>query len=177
MEFNIITTERLKLRKITPEVFQFVFSNYEDSEIMKFFGYSEESLQVWKDRLDKGLTMFNKTLLYFHILDKDADALIGWCGYHTWYENHRRAEIGYEIYDESYKGKGIMTEAMHPILDYGFNEMNLHRIEALVEPNNVGSLKIMDNFGFIQEGHLKEHYIKDGTIEDSLVFALFRKNK
>lgn len=57
---------------------------------------------------------------------------IGWCGYHTWYIDHRRAEIGYAIRSDEYKAQGIMTEVMNAVLRYGFEVMNLHRIEAFI---------------------------------------------
>jgi ribosomal-protein-alanine N-acetyltransferase len=54
--------------------------------------------------------------------------------------------------------------------------MNLNRIEALVSPKNIPSLKLITNMGFSQEGILKEHYNVDGILEDSLLFGLLKKN-
>ena len=65
-----------------------------------------------------------------------------------------------------------MTEALTPIIAYGFSEMQLHRIEAFVGPNNSPSLNLMRKFGFTQEGQLRQHYLKDGKFEDSVVFSL-----
>ncbi len=135
---------------------------------------SEEDTQLEKEKYKAGFSTFNKTFLYFQIIDKKSDEIIGWCGYHTWYTSHDRAEIGYILFDEEAKGKGYMTEVMTPILAYGFGKMNLHRVEAFVGKENVPSLKLMSNFGFTQEGHLKEHYLKNGVYEDSLVFSLLK---
>lgn len=175
MEFEIIETPRLKLRKLNQEVFDFVFNKYTNQELQRFLALnSEEDIQLEKEKYKTGFSTFNKTFLYFQIIDKKSDKIIGWCGYHTWYTSHDRAEIGYILFDEEAKGKGYMTEVMTPILAYGFGEMNLHRVEAFVGKENVPSLKLMSNFGFTQEGHLKEHYLKNGVYEDSLVFALLR---
>jgi ribosomal-protein-alanine N-acetyltransferase len=54
-----------------------------------------------------------------------------------------------------------MTEAVSSIIDYGFNKLNLHRIEALVGSNNIPSLKIMENHNFTKEGLLRQHYVAD----------------
>ena len=101
---------------------------------------------------------------------------IGWCGYHLWYTEHQRAEIGYVMEDNNFRGKGLMTEAMRLIISYGFKEMNLNRIEALIEPNNTPSLKLAENFQFVKEGHMRDHYIKNGIAEDSLIYALLKKD-
>ncbi len=68
-----------------------------------------------------------------------------------------------------------MKEAVKAIIDYGFENMNLRRIEAYVGPTNEASLKIMMHFNFQQEGYLKKHYVYDDVSEDSVVFALLRK--
>jgi ribosomal-protein-alanine N-acetyltransferase len=65
-----------------------------------------------------------------------------------------------------------MKEALKPIIDYGFNQMKLNRIEALIAPNNIPSLKLIKHFNFKEEGLLKNHYLKDGVYEDSLFFGL-----
>ncbi|HEY2728055.1 MAG TPA: GNAT family protein [Parafilimonas sp.] len=53
--------------------------------------------------------------------------------------------------------------------------MNLRRIEALIELNNIASLKLSKKIGFIQDGYLREHYKHNGVMEDSLMFSLLKK--
>lgn len=65
-----------------------------------------------------------------------------------------------------------MTEALRAVLKYGFETMNLHRVEALIGRENAASLKLVDNFNFKQEGVLREHYVVNGIPEDSLAFSL-----
>ena len=67
-----------------------------------------------------------------------------------------------------------MSEAMEAILAYGFNDMNLNRIEAFVGKNNVASLRTLKKFNFEEEGVLREHYINKSDPEDSLVFSLLK---
>lgn len=177
MEFETTTTSRLILRKLTPEVISFVFDNYTDEELMRFFGLNTaEALAKEKQKYTGGLRTHNRSLLYFQLIDKTTGEVIGWCGFHTWYLDHSRAEIGYILTNDAYKGKGIMTEALAPIVAYGFNVMQLERIEAFVGPNNEASLKLVGKLNFVQEGHLKKHYFKDNKLEDSLVFALLKSD-
>jgi ribosomal-protein-alanine N-acetyltransferase len=175
MNFITLPTKRLLLREMTPEVYSHVFNNYPDEELKDFFGLrSDEALDQKKQTWQNGLTMFNKSFLYFHLLKKDSRENIGWCGFHTWYVQHYRAEIGYTLTIETERRNGFMKEALPEIVRYGFEQMQLHRIEAFIGPANIPSLKLVQSLGFIQEGHLREHYFKDGKIEDSVVFSLLK---
>ncbi len=84
--------------------------------------------------------------------------------------------MGYSIYDEAHKNKGYMGEALKAVIRYGFEHMGLNRIEALVGPNNGPSLTLIHRMGFLKEGVLREHYVKNGVAEDSVAFALLRKD-
>ena len=175
MKFETITTERLLLRKLTPEDYRVIFSNYKNAEIKKLLGAnSDEDLAFEYEKYKKGYTSYRTTILSFQLVDKASNVIIGKCGYHNWYSEHMRAEIGYHLSEESFKRKGLMTEALTPIIDYGFNQMNLNRIEALIGPNNAASLQLIGKFGFKQEGLLKQHYLRDNVFEDSIVFALLK---
>ncbi|MFT3794302.1 GNAT family N-acetyltransferase [Flavobacterium sp.] len=174
MDFEIITTDRLYLRKLTDETFEALLKNASDEIVVQILAIRPEDLGKERAKAKKGFGTFNKSLLIFQLIDKQSDAVIGWCGYHTWYRDHNRAEIGYGMSNEAVKAKGFMTEALAKIIDYGFAEMQLNRIEAMISPENVPSLKLVEKFGFTREGHLRSHYFKDGKYEDSLVFSLLK---
>lgn len=175
MQFELLETERLHLRKVTPAVYAFVFDNYNVTQLQQFFGHAApEDVEKEGDRFRRGLTTFNKTFLLFQLLDKTTGRNIGWCGYHTWYTDHARAEMGYALTDEALRNRGLMREAMAAIIRYGFEVMLLNRIEAFVSPENGPSLQLVKGFHFRQEGHLRQHYFKNSVHEDSLVFGLLR---
>jgi len=69
---------------------------------------------------------------------------------------------------------GIMSEALVSIINYGFHTMNLERIEAVVSPNNMPSIKLLKRMKFKEEGYLKHHYFYNNKMEDSIIFALFK---
>jgi len=175
MQFEILTTERLILRKITPEIVVLLFTSYTEEEIMHYLGLkNKEEFMKEKEKFKKGLRTYNKTFLYFQVMDKTTEKIIGWSGYHTWYLDHNRAEIGYGLFNEEVKNKGLMTEALKPIIAYGFYTMHLTRIEAMLSLENIPSLKLVTKFGFQQEGVLKDHYLKDGVMEDSAIYGLLK---
>ena len=173
-----LTTDRLILRKLTQKTFDFLYRNLTEEEQMEFLGL--ESMAEWiqeKARYALGLSTYNKKFVTFQLIEKSSKTIIGWCGFHTWYIDHDRAEIGYGLPNEDQRGQGLMSEAFPVIIDYGFREMKLHRIEAFVGPDNIPSLKLVQKFNFIKEGCLKQHYFANDKYEDSLVFVLFNPNK
>ncbi len=175
MTFEIVETKRLHLRKLTPEVYEYIFMNYSKKEIKAFLGIvSEEEFEKISDKYEKGMATYNKSFVNFLLIDKLTGKVIGDCGFHTWYVHHFRAEVGYSLLYEEDKRKGYMSEALAAIIAYGFEEMNLHRIEAFVAPNNVPSLSLLKKMNFQAEGCLKEHYLYKGKFEDSLIFSLLK---
>ncbi len=176
MNFDLLETQNLNLRKLTPETYTYIFQQLNDEELKTFLGLSTaEELDKEKDKFNKGITTYNRSFLNFQIIDKQTNAVIGACGFHTWYFEHRRAEIGYALNSDNHKGKGIMSEALKAVIDYGFKEMNLNRIEAFIGPKNEASLRLVQKLNFTKEGHLRQHYFKNNIIEDSLVFALLKE--
>ncbi len=173
----ILETERLRLQRVDPRIFNELFSNYKQDEIISFFGFTNEQEYLKeKERFESGATMYNKSFLYFLIQEKESGITIGSCGFHTWYLSHNRAEIGYAISHEEMKRKGFMTEAIRRVIEYGFDEMHLNRIEAFIGPFNEPSIKLLERLGFTREGLLRQHYTKNGKAEDSLVFGLLRND-
>jgi len=169
-----ITTERLVLRALTPEVHQQLFENSSDAEIMGFLGIGPEELGAERLRHTLGRNTWRTSYVNFQLLEKLSGQIIGGCGFHTWYTQHSRAEIGYAMNDDAHKNKGYMKEAILPIIRYGFDTMNLNRIEAFISPDNIPSQKLVRAMGFTREGLLREHYCKNGQIQDSAVYGLLR---
>lgn len=175
MEQIIIETKRLELRLMTPEFYQHLFDQFSESEQMQILGLKNaDELKLEREKFDKGLRTHNKSFAYFLLFDKSTRNLVGFCGFHMWYLDHNRAEIGYALYDDSIKRKGLMTEAMTKVLSFGFDELKLHRMEAMIGTNNEASKRLVKGFGFQYEGLMKEHYLKDGVYEDSEVYGLIK---
>jgi len=175
IEFEEIHTENLTLKIAYPETMDAIFALNSDEEIMRLLGIkSTIQLEEDKRKHKQGLSAHNKKFVHFFIYPKGGQDVIGWCGYHIWYTDHNRAELGYKFFDDSAKGKGWMSEVVAIVIQYGFDVMKLHRIEAMVGENNNASLRILEKFGFQYEGRLREHYLRDAVYEDSLVFSLLR---
>ena len=172
---KMIETPRLLLRVITVEEYKNIFAHYDQADAMAFFGFTtEERFLEEKKKYDGGVTTYRTSLMYFHLIEKQSSRVIGDCAFHNWYPQHSRSEIGYGMKDDAFKNQGYMKEALLPIIDYGFNEMKLNRIEAFISPRNIPSQKLVQHYGFREEGRLRDHYCNQGVIDDSLVFGLLR---
>lgn len=173
MKNEYIETERLLLRKFTPDDFKYLFDNHSKDEIMNQLGLAtEDDFIRERDKCTGGYTTYDRTILHFKLVLKESGQIIGGGGFHNWYALHRRAELGYALTREDAKQRGYMSEAVKAMLNYGFNEMNLNRIEAFIGPENIASLKLIQKFGFTKEGHLRSHFFKNGKFEDSVVYSL-----
>jgi [ribosomal protein S5]-alanine N-acetyltransferase len=172
-----IETPRLILRELNPVICKKVFETYSGQGIMDYLGLSSiAELQLEQERFQQGLTMFGRTFNYFHLIVKESNTIIGWCGYHTIYTTHNRAELGYVLSHDKDKGCGYMKEALPHVVRYGFEVLNLNRIEAYIAEENIASYKLLKGNSFVKEGVLKEHYNVNGTHEDSLLFSLLKTN-
>ncbi len=174
---TILETDRLILKEVNPEIIEHIYTQWSDEDIMSYKGFpTGEFLAAEKEKYNGGgFTTYRIKLKGFLFVLKDINEAIGACHYHTWQPMHARAEIGYAIYKEEHKNKGYMKEGIKAILDYGFNEMGLNRVEALIGHFNEPSLKLVKHFGFVKEGVMREHYCKNGELQDSICFSLLKR--
>jgi ribosomal-protein-alanine N-acetyltransferase len=176
IEFEYIETPRLMLRKISPIELNWLFENCSMDDIKSILNIkTQEAFDKEKQKYEQGYSCYNKTLLYFQIIDKASNQMVGSCGFVRLYNDHARGEVGYAMSNEMFKRRGIMSEALERIIEYGFKDLNLNRIEAYVSPNNVASMKLMKKFKFVEEGLMRGHYFIDGEYQDSLVFSILKK--
>lgn len=69
-----------------------------------------------------------------------------------------------------------MHEALTALINFGFEELDLNRIEADIDPRNEASLRSVERLGFIHEGHLRARWIVDAEISDSSIYGLLRRD-
>jgi len=173
INFDIIETKRLILKGLSPADMNYIFECCSKPAIKNILGHrSEEDYQKEEHKHKNGYSSYNRSFKLFLITDKAANIIIGRCGIHNWNAEHRRAEVGYVMEAEQYKRKGLMTEALKAVIAYGFNQLNLNRLEALVGIGNIPSLRLMEKYNFIQEGILRQHHAANNKFEDSVLFSL-----
>jgi ribosomal-protein-alanine N-acetyltransferase len=175
MIFETIETDRLILQKMNSKTMNQIFETKNENEIKNILGItSEDEFDRQKKIHQYGYESFNKKMMNFKIVDKQSSRIIGNCGFHTWNPQHCRAEVGYDLNSDEFKNKGLMKEALEKVIEFGFQEMNLNRIEALIDENNMPSRKLLEHFDFTKEGIIRGHYLVNGVFEDSVLYSLLK---
>jgi len=104
---------------------------------------------------------------------KVEGCLVGTCGFCRWDQQHHHAEIGYDLCLD-YWGRGLMTEAITMIPQYGITGKELNRIEATTHTESWRFQRVLQKLGFQKEGILREYYCRDGLYNDQITFSLLR---
>jgi ribosomal-protein-alanine N-acetyltransferase len=171
--FPVIETERLLLRRITNDDVNEVFELRSNPETMKFI-----PRPLVKDNEDALLhiAMIEEKIetnigINWAITLKDNPKLLGIIGYYRMQPENYRAEIGYML-SPDFHGKGIIPEAVNVLLKYGFENLKLHSIEAVIDPENYASEKVLQKCGFIKEAHLREAEFWEGKFLDKVIYSL-----
>lgn len=173
----VIEGERIKLRKMQANDVDVLLEYWGDPEVVKYmnmipFTTSDEVLEMVT--LLNGLAECEDNLRWGIEL-KEEHKLIGSCGFNTWQlSGAYRAEIGYEL-GKAYWRKGYMSEALRLMLSYGYEVMGLNRIEALVQPANEASSKLLSSFHFQQEGLLRQYQKIEQGFVDLYLFSLLKE--
>ena len=106
---------------------------------------------------------------------RETGAIIGTIGFMWIQGDNAAAEVGYSLARE-YWNKGIMTEALKAVIDYGFGRMNLNRIEAQHEVTNPASGAVMRKCGMQMEGTLRQRLYNKGRYVDVALYAILRSD-
>ena len=171
--FPTLTTERLILRKIDNADANEIFQLRSDERVMKYIdrplAKSTEDALTLIDKMTNAL--LNNEGITWGITLKSDEQLIGTIGFWRIIKEHFRAEIGYQLLFD-FQRRGIMQEAIIKVLDYGFNVMRLHSVEANVNPGNTASIEFLEKNKFIREAYFKENYYFNGKFLDSVIYSL-----
>lgn len=111
----------------------------------------------------------------FVIVLRENQKVIGTIGFMWAQPENRSAEVGYSLSRE-YWNRGMMTEALRCILEFGFEKLGLNRIEAQHECDNPASGKVMLNVGMKHEGTLRQRLYNKGRFSDIQLYAILRED-
>ena len=174
-KFPIIETERLILREVTKADAKDMLIYLSNIEVVRHMGL--EPFQSIEDALDEigwyQSIYENKTGIRWGITLKESGEVIGSCGFLNRMAKHYRSEIGFEL-SKDFWGKGIGGEALQAVISFGFENLKLERIEALIEPTNKPSQKLVEKQGFIKEGLLRHYEYTCGKFDDLYMYSLLR---
>lgn len=171
--FPQLRTDRLVLREITLADAPALLAIHGDAASMRYFGTDPLPDLTAAQRL-VGLFASWRLLpnpgVRWAISTHDGGPLLGTCGLFAWNRAWRKCSLGYELAPAA-RGRGYMREALRAVLDWGWQQMQLHRVEAQIHPANTASLALVQALGFAYEGHLREVAFWGGQYHDLLQYA------
>lgn len=176
-----LSTPRLSLRPLTDADAPALFAIHADPEFARFWSsppwtaLTQAEQLIAQDQLD----LASGEHIRLGIVRLEDSALLGSCSLFKIHATNRRAEIGYGL-GPAYWGGGYAREAVAALLDFGFRDaasggLNLHRVEADIDPANRGSAKLLERLGFSLEGRLRERWIVAGVVSDSAIYGLLQR--
>lgn len=175
-DFPILETERFLLRKLEMTDAPSLFSYFSKDEVTMYYDldtFSSEQQAV--DLIQRLLQRYNEgKQIRWAITLRDNEQVIGTCGFHSIEQEHYKAEIGYELHP-TYWNKGVMTEVISKVIEYGFNELGLNRVEAFYDPENHASQKVLEKNGFKYEGLLRKRFFEKGKFADGAISAILKE--
>ena len=172
-QFPLLQTKRLVLREPRLSDAEAHYRIFTDSRTLTYLGRDPmASLTEAQEKLLRWIGDYEKKDGIRWVLEEKATGrYVGSAGFWRLIRPHFRAEIGYETDPECWNC-GYMTEALQTIIPFGFETIGLHSVEGNIHPENIGSRRILEKLGFVQEGYYKEHYFFDGEFSDTASFSL-----
>ena len=172
-DHTTLRTKRLLLRPTQMSDAAALFAIFSDPHVARYLSRPAWSgIDLAHARIARDIeAMRAGSYLCLGIVRSDTDQLIGECSLFNWVTQCRRAELGYSMARDAW-GHGYMNEALVGLLNFGFAELQLNRVEADIDPRNTASAASLARLGFLKEGHLRQRWIVDGEVSDSDLFGL-----
>ena len=170
-------TERLKIRLFKLEDVDDIYEYCSDEEVTRYLPfdtYTEKQQAV--DRINyclEGYKNLDKPIVCA-IEYKEDGKLMGSIDFVKWDEGHKVGEVGY-VLNKKYWNKGIMTEALKTILKFGFENMQLNRIELRCDERNQASAKVMEKNGLTYEGTLRQNKFQKGEFITLKYYSILKE--
>ena len=175
-----ISTERTRLRLIELSDLDSIHTLHSLPETDAFNALGiPENIEETKSIIEPWIaenrwnTIKNYTFAIENNLNND---FIGLFGLKLGSEKYKLGEVWYKVHSD-YWNKGIATEVLAKMIDYGFNELNLHRIQAGCAVENIGSIKVLEKVGMIKEGRKRQILPLKSGWSDNFEYAILETDK
>jgi ribosomal-protein-alanine N-acetyltransferase len=170
-----IETDRLILRKLSVADADDMYDYSKDENVTKFLTWSPHPDRYYTMDYIKFVQKKYKTGDFrdWAVIDKATGKMIGTCGFTSVDLQNKKAEIGY-VYNSDFWGKGIATEALQKVIEFGFSKLDLNRIEGRFMVENTPSRHVMEKCGMTFEGVHRQFLLIKGKYRDVGFCAILR---
>ena len=167
----VLTTDRLTLRAVTMDDAQAIFQYSSNDNVSRYVLWeTHQTLEDTQAFIEMALESYDMQEFYHWGMEYNGQ-LIGTIDYVGINEFSGMGEIGY-VLSEDYWNKGLVTEAAKRIIDFGFDELGLVRIQARCIAENIASSRVMEKCGMTFEGTLRKSLLVKGTHRDINMYAI-----
>ena len=177
--FPTLHTPRLLLRQILPSDAAALFANYSNATAMSLFGSDPltELAQAHKliETFEAARNWPNPGIRFAITLKSQPELMLGSCGIFKQNRAWHSAILGYDV-ALSMRGLGIGKEAVSAVLDWAFVALKLNRVEAQVHPENIASMRLLTQLGFLREALQREAGFWDGRYQDLVLMGLLQRD-
>lgn len=171
--FPILEAGELTLREIKPSDVDDIHAIFSRPEVMEYYDRPpvesrsevETMIQRWKEVYNE------RQAIRWGIVKGSDPTVIGTIGLRL--RTEWRASLGYDLRPAAWR-QGVMTRSLARVIECAFEEVELHRLEALVIPGNLASERLLEKSGFKREGLLREYMYINGKHQDLAMFSLLR---
>lgn len=176
MYLPAIETDRLVLRKMDLDDARAVYAYASDPLVTRYVrwethGSLEDSIAFLRYEIEHYEA---GDLGDWGIVYKGTGRFVGAGGFMAgWRPEHARAELGY-VLAKGYWGRGFMSEAVRAMIRFGFERLDLNRIEARCITENRASARVMDKAGMSREGTLRRRDLVKGEFRDIEIYSILR---
>ena len=174
--FPAIHTNRLELVEIRQHHLKNIYDLFADENVTRFYNLLPLTVESDAQKfIDWYQNRFKEKLgIRWGISLKGEQDIIGTIGFNNFTKRHK-ANIGYDLQPD-YWNKGIMTEALRAVINFGFNQLEINRMEAEVMQGNVNSEKLLLKLNFLKEGVLREWMLWNDNYYDMSMFSLLKSD-
>ena len=171
----IIETPRLILRPLKNDDFDDFYEYAQDPKVSNPGMWSPyPSREDAQKDFDHLLTLYEqRNLMWWGIENRATGKMIGRCELSDHDPDDKKAELSYALHSDFW-GHGYMQEATQPIVNYGFETLNLNRIGAKVYTDNTGSIGVLQKLGMTREGLLRQYHIANNQPKDVYIYSVLR---
>ena len=170
---SIVAAEYILNEMVSSDI-KNIYKGLSNKEITKYYAVHFQTLEATEEQMEWYRILRKEgTGIWWGIYEQKDQKFCGAVGFNHLDQTHKKAEIGLWLL-KKYWGKGILKIVMPKIFEYGFNALNLNRIEGFVDSDNAKCKKALEKIKFNYEGTMRSSEIKNGVNIDVEIYSILK---